>query len=184
MKAINFFLILIILFFTYLQSFAQSKSEIKLSLPIDSIPIQCISQIDENVVLRIGRNYITTGIKCTIDKFDYLVGIDKTNRIIFYSIYDTNFLINNFRYITEDKQILDSLRTKKIVFEPGWTAYIKLLDDWNLAFDNEDIEIIGSTFCLKKDAIPKFLFKRRIDYDKDATVPKSWGQSKSIKKNN
>lgn len=182
MKLAMRFLFTIIISFSYSISIAQSNSLIKLSLPLDSLPKECLSQLDNNVVIRIGRDHIATGINCMIDSIDYQIGLDKLNNIIFYSVYDTNFLIKSFRYITKNKVTLDSLKKSKVFYEPGWAAYIKLANDWNLAFEDKDILNKEAVICLKNNAIPKFLFKRRDDYNNGAIVPKSWGKSKPLKK--
>ena len=175
--------IIFITFFSFLYSsgIAQSNFLIKLSLPADSLPKECLSQLDINNVIQISKNYIVTGVKCKIDNIEYNLGLDKFSNIIFYSVYDTNFLINNFRFITKNKTVLDSIKKAEVIFEPGWAAYIKLPDDWNLAFENKDIVKNKSGLCLKINAAPKFLFKRRNDYNSGATVPKSWGKSTNIR---
>lgn len=177
------FLLVIIILFSYSISIAQSNSLIRLSQPIDSLPKECLLRMDNDVVIQISTNHIVPGLNCKVDNIDYFIGIDKFNKIVFYAVYDTNFISKSFGYITQNKSSLDSIKKSKIIYESGWAAYVKLPDGWNLAFDNKDILKKGSVICLKNNAVPKFLFKRREDYNNGAIVPKSWGKSRQIEKN-
>lgn len=139
-------------------AFSQQSYPFKLNVPLDSIGIEYYG--DFTVV--IGASSTAKGRNMKVGNIEFIVGIDKMCKIVFYSSRDSNFLINNFRYLRYEQNYLDSIKSKsKLFYEIGWAAFIQIGDGWNLAFDYLDIERATSGgYALKKNAKPTYVFKR------------------------
>jgi hypothetical protein len=151
-------------------------SSFKLDIPSDSVT-GCYCKQELKII--VGSANIIDGLKCKINEFDFLVGLDNRKKIIYYSTRDSNFLINDIKYLTRNRNILDSLRKDSIIYEPGSGAYIKLGQEWNLGFDWKDVSYKKSKVSLKANAFPTILFKRSINYNSSSKWTREYGGKKT-----
>lgn len=85
-----------------------------LGIPIDSIR-EC--SCSDDIVIAFGSGNIKSGFRCVIEGVSFDIAYLENRRIVYYSTSDSNFLIENFRYLTRDKDIIDSLKKEGIHFD-------------------------------------------------------------------
>lgn len=127
-----------------------------LDIPIDSIR-ECSGSND--IVIAFGSGNIKNGFCCVIEGISFNIAYLEDRKIVYYSTTDSNFLIGNFRYLTSNKAVLDSLKKGGIYFDMDIGLFIALPDGWKLAFYYQDATEKKNKIRLKKNAIPGYLFK-------------------------
>lgn len=152
------YLFVFILGLIMIEGKSQNDSSLfRLGIQIDSIA-ECIS--GKEIAVAYGSGNIKQGLKCEIDGVAFNIAYSKNREVVYYSTTDTNFLINNFRYLTKNKTVVDSLKKETIVFNYDQGFYIDLPQGWKLGFYLQDIITRNKKYTLKKHAKPDYIFKR------------------------
>jgi len=111
---------------------AQNYSAINLlDIPVDSVR-EC--SCSEDIMIAFGSGNIKEGYHCVIEGISFDIAYLTNRKIVYYSTRDSNFLINNFRYLTRNKAVLDSLKKGGIYFDGDIGLFIDLPDGWKLGF--------------------------------------------------
>lgn len=157
------YFLVILLMMIYIHGKSQADSSLFSFGNLKGSEFQCNPQATSLII--VNRGTLIRCYDCKVNNLDFRIGIDSvTNQIIHYSTQDSNFLIKGFKYLTKEKNILDSLKIGKIIVEHGWAIYIPLSQEWNLAFKYSDLRIKNGKGFLKKGATPVSLFKRQKKY--------------------
>lgn len=139
---------------------AKSQTEasmFKLGVSIDSVS-GCSSCEAMSVIF--DRGGIKRGLRCSIRGILFDIVYSDDRKIIFYSTEDSAFLIRNYRYLTKEKNTMDSIKKEKIIFTDLFQgAYINLPDGWRLGFIERDIITENDRKSLKENAVPFYLYK-------------------------
>ncbi len=155
-----FFILNVCSFLTYYTASAQGDYSFKLDIPIDSAGLNKYEYIGDQGIFTgpsshvKGREYKMHGVKVTI-------GMNKISDIVCYLSCDSNFIINNVRYLSLEKGYLDSLKKNcKLFVEAGYVAYILIDDGWKLNFNYLDvIKSEKKGYFLKEGAKPTCVSK-------------------------
>lgn len=149
----------------------QADYPIKLDIPIDSSEVNKYEFIRETGIFT-GPSSHVKAREYKINDALVLVGINKYSKIVCLLSCDTNFLIHNFRYLSQEKKYLDSLRKNCRVFmEEGYVAYIPLADDWRLTFNYQDAKkSANGGYVLKTGAKPACILKKSTLTDGEARL--------------
>lgn len=148
-----------------LESSAQKYAAINLlHISVDSIK-ECNSA--KEIVIAFGSGNIKNGFSCMLEGINFDIAYSKNREVVYYSTKDSNFLINNFRYLTRNKTVLDSLKKEGIYFDMDIGLFIRLPDGWKLGFYYKDATEKDNKIRLKKNAIPAYLFKTSRDEGRD-----------------
>ena len=120
--------------------------------------------ITDTIFIRPEQNTTLDGFRLKIAGIDFEVGISKSNQIVYYSTSDSNFLINNFNYLTKNKNVIDSLKKLPITYDLRIGAFLDLPQGWKLGFYYYDLVYINKELNLKENAVPLYLFKTNKKY--------------------
>ena len=127
-----------------------------LGIPIDSIR-EC--SCSDEIAIAFGSGNIKQGFRCVIEGISFSIAYLENRKIVYYSTDDSSFLIENFRYLTSNKTVIDSLKKRGIYFDMDIGLFIDLPQGWKLGFYYRDAIQVKNKIRLKKNAVPRYLFK-------------------------
>lgn len=139
-----------------------AKSQIEGSLFKLGASIDSVSSYNtcEDIWVLFDHGGKKPGLRCSIGRILFDIVYSDDRKIIAYYTSDSVFLIGNYRYLTSDKSILDSIKKEKVIFTDLFQgAYINLPDGWRLGFTEQNIITENGRKYLKENALPFYLYK-------------------------